>query len=201
MNLFQVLVSGGWLMLVIGLASLVVIALGVGRYLAIRRYRDELDKFVRRWRSSPAGSDEDAFRAACKGSSDITRDMAAVFERQPQDRADAVEGVEAAGRQGLFLLENGLGTIATLAAVTPLIGFLGTVTGMIRAFMQIQKLGGNVNANVLAGGIWEALVTTAAGLAVGILALVIHNYLAGMVRSAGRLIEAAGEIILRLLWR
>jgi biopolymer transport protein ExbB len=70
---------------------------------------------------------------------------------------------------------------------------------MIKAFMQIQKLGGNVNANVLAGGIWEALVTSAAGLSVGIAALIIHNYLAGQVRTSARLIEQTGDFTIKIL--
>ncbi|HEX9975547.1 MAG TPA: MotA/TolQ/ExbB proton channel family protein, partial [bacterium] len=69
----------------------------------------------------------------------------------------------------------------TIAAIAPLLGFLGTVTGMIRAFIQVQSLGGNVDASVLAGGIWEALVTTAAGLVVGIPALIFYNWLQSQV--------------------
>ena len=73
-------------------------------------------------------------------------------------------------------------TLATVAAIAPLLGFLGTVTGMIQAFMEIQALGGQVNANVLAGGIWEALMTTAAGLTVGIPAMIFYNWLVGRVQ-------------------
>jgi len=91
--------------------------------------------------------------------------------------------------------------MATIAGVAPLTGFLGTVTGMIQAFMRIQELGGNVNATVLAGGIWEALITTAAGLLVGILALLGYNYLVAKVQrfvfelevSSTNLLEALSE--------
>jgi len=122
-----------------------------------------------------------------------------VFEGDAPTRTEASEGIENMGRQHVYNLEAGLGTLATLSAVTPLLGFLGTVTGMIKAFMQIQKLGGNVNANVLAGGIWEALVTSAAGLSVGIAALIIHNYLAGQVRTSARLIEQTGDFTIKIL--
>jgi biopolymer transport protein ExbB len=71
--------------------------------------------------------------------------------------------------------------LGTIAAIAPLIGFLGTVTGMIKAFIQIQTLGGNVDASVLAGGIWEALITTAAGLSIGIPTLIVYNWLQGKV--------------------
>ncbi|MFQ5632969.1 MAG: MotA/TolQ/ExbB proton channel family protein, partial [bacterium] len=72
---------------------------------------------------------------------------------------------------------------STVASVAPMLGFLGTVTGMIRAFMEIQSRGGNVDASVLAGGIWEALVTTAVGLAVGILSIMFYNHIQGKVEK------------------
>jgi len=89
--------------------------------------------------------------------------------------------VESSGKMEVHQLERYLGVLATIAAVAPLLGFLGTVTGMIKAFMRIEALGGNVNASVLAGGIWEALVTTASGLTVGIPVLIFYNYFQGKV--------------------
>jgi biopolymer transport protein ExbB len=77
----------------------------------------------------------------------------------------------------LKLLERHLGTMATLGNIAPLLGLLGTVFGMIKAFMAVQELGGRVNASVLAGGIWEALLTTAYGLVVAIPIVFCHNYL------------------------
>jgi len=80
-----------------------------------------------------------------------------------------------------------------------LIGFLGTVTGMIKAFMEIQALGGNVNADVLAGGIWEAMVTTAGGLSVGIPTLIFYNYFVGRVDRIKFEIESAANELLKIL--
>ena len=77
----------------------------------------------------------------------------------------------------LKLLDRYLGTLATLGNIAPLLGLLGTVFGMIKAFMAVQQLGGRVNASVLAGGIWEALLTTAYGLVVAIPIVFFHNYL------------------------
>jgi len=77
----------------------------------------------------------------------------------------------------LKLLERHLGTLATLGNIAPLLGLLGTVFGMIKAFMAVQELGGRVNASVLAGGIWEALLTTAYGLVVAIPIVFCHSYL------------------------
>lgn len=90
---------------------------------------------------------------------------------------DIEDAIKNAGKKEIFMLEKKMDWLATIAGVAPLLGFLGTVTGMIQAFMQIQSLQGNVNPSVLAGGIWEALITTAAGLAVGIFAYFFYNYL------------------------
>lgn len=199
MNILEVLLRGGWIMAFICLSSIVVIALGISRFISVQREKSALSKFVEKWRVAPPGTDPLNFVASCKSASRFTREMSSIFNQNVQSRKELSERIEATGRQELYRLESGIGVIATLASVTPLLGFLGTVTGMIKAFMQIQQLGGNVNANVLAGGIWEALVTTAAGLAVGILALVIHNYLVGMIRTATQMIEQIGEITLKIL--
>jgi len=199
MNLLSVLVSGGWIMILIAISSLVVIAIGVSRFMTLQRENKKLSAFIDKWRVNPGVADSAKFRVACKTGNFAISSMAAVFDMEKMSRAEAADSLETAGRQALYKLESGIGVIGTLAAATPLVGFLGTVTGMIRAFMQIQKLGGNVNANVLAGGIWEALVTTAAGLAVGIFALVIHNYLASLVKKAVSSIEKCGQLTMRIL--
>ncbi|MBT7788956.1 MAG: MotA/TolQ/ExbB proton channel family protein [Calditrichaeota bacterium] len=199
MNLLNVLVSGGWIMILIAISSLVVIAIGVSRFMTLQRENQKLSAFIAKWRVNPGSADSTKFRGACKTGNFAISSMAAVFDAEKMSRAEATDSLETAGRQALYKLESGIGVIGTLAAATPLVGFLGTVTGMIRAFMQIQKLGGNVNANVLAGGIWEALVTTAAGLAVGILALIIHNYLASLVKKAVSSIEKCGQLTMHIL--
>jgi len=186
-------------MIPIFLSSVAIIAIGVSRYSVLRRELKSLTTFVERWKRAPTSTDSSSFKASAKTGPSISADMVSVFEGDAPTRTEASEGIENMGRQHVYNLEAGLGTLATLSAVTPLLGFLGTVTGMIKAFMQIQKLGGNVNANVLAGGIWEALVTSAAGLSVGIAALIIHNYLAGQVRTSARLIEQTGDFTIKIL--
>jgi biopolymer transport protein ExbB len=78
-------------------------------------------------------------------------------------------------------LSRYLQSLATIANIAPLLGLLGTVIGMIKAFMVIQQMGGKVNAAVLAGGIWEAMLTTALGLSVALPTMVAHSYLAAQV--------------------
>jgi biopolymer transport protein ExbB len=84
-----------------------------------------------------------------------------------------------AGSNEMRKMEKNLRTLGIIAHIAPLLGLLGTVTGMICAFMKIQELGGRVDASVLAGGIWEALITTAAGLSVAIPTMVAYHYFEG----------------------
>lgn len=89
--------------------------------------------------------------------------------------------ISRAGSNELRKLEKRLRTLGIIAHISPLLGLLGTVTGMISAFMKIQELGGQVDASVLAGGIWEALITTAAGLSVAIPTMVAYHYFEGRI--------------------
>jgi len=93
------------------------------------------------------------------------------------------EAIETAGKQEINKLEKGISILATISGVAPLLGFLGTVTGMIAAFSKIQDLQDSVSPSDLAGGIWEALLTTAFGLAVGIIALTAYNFLVTSIKK------------------
>lgn len=93
------------------------------------------------------------------------------------------ESIENAGTEEISKLEKGLSILASVSGIAPLLGFLGTVTGMISAFMTIENLHGTANPADLAGGIWEALVTTAFGLMVGIPALAFYNYFLSKIKK------------------
>jgi biopolymer transport protein ExbB len=94
---------------------------------------------------------------------------------------DIEASIENVGKMELFKLERGIGILATVAGLAPMLGFFGTVTGMVRAFYQMANAGNNISIGLLSGGIYEALVTTVAGLAVGIPALVCYNWLIGLI--------------------
>ena len=107
-----------------------------------------------------------------------------------------VHGVE---REVKYLSGN-LGTLATLGNISPLLGLLGTVVGMIKAFIVVEEMGGRVNAAVLAGGIWEAMLTTALGLIVAIPLLIFHNYLLGRLHGLQAGLEEAAIGVIKS-WR
>ncbi len=104
--------------------------------------------------------------------------------------------ISRAGSKLVRDMDQHLRGLAIIGNITPLMGLLGTVTGMIKAFMKIQELEGRVDASVLAGGIWEALITTAAGLAVAIPTLVAYHYFEGKVDNiSARMKEAIAELL------
>ena len=103
--------------------------------------------------------------------------------RQDRSRADLEKTFSHVAAREVRRMERFLPTLFLISSVSPLLGLLGTVTGMIKAFQAIENLGGKVDASVLAGGIWEAMLTTALGLGVAIPAMVAHNYLQGRVHA------------------
>ena len=109
---------------------------------------------------------------------------------------DVSAAVENVGSLEVSKLEKGLPILATCAGAAPMLGFLGTVTGMIQAFMTIQDLAGAANPSDLAGGIWEALITTAFGLIIGIPAFALYNYFLSAVKKlVGEMETVANDVI------
>ncbi len=111
----------------------------------------------------------------------VARILKRGLERLGRPIAEIQDAVQAAGKYEAFELEKRTDILANIASIAPMLGFLGTVIGMIEAFQEIQSLQGNVNPSVLAGGIWEALITTATGLLVGIIAVFFYNFLIGRI--------------------
>lgn len=200
MNLFSVLAKGGWLMIPIALFSIIAMGIFVERLLVLRKTRINLNAFLLKLRQQISRKDiEGALNLCASTDSPVARVLETGLKKHSQTKPDIRDAVESAGRAEIYQLEKGFGALATLAGVAPLTGFLGTVTGMIQAFMRIQELGGNVNATVLAGGIWEALITTAAGLVVGILTLLGYNYLVARVEHFVFDLEVSSSNLLELL--
>lgn len=182
MSIFEILVKGGVLMIPIGLASIIALAILIERLLSLRKIRINAEAFSERVRYLLSTQRVDDAIALCEQTpGPIAAITNAGLRKHNRPREEIKDAIETAAESEVYHLERYLGWLGTIAAITPLIGFLGTVTGMIKAFLQIQTLGGNVDASVLAGGIWEALITTAAGLAVGIPALIFYNWLQGKV--------------------
>ncbi len=169
------------------LASVVAATIVLERLWAFRKIRLRDPQFLHRLREEVARGRFAAATTIAQGESHpLARSLAAVLGRiddKGRSRAHLEKVLARAASREVRSLERFLPSLALIANVTPLLGLMGTVTGMIKAFQAIQNLGGKVNASVLAGGIWEAMLTTAEGLAVAIPALIAHHMLQGKVHN------------------
>ena len=174
--MYELIVAGGWLMAPILLCSVAVVTIAVERYWNLRRERvvpsnllAEVWHWLRHHEITRQKLQE------LRDSSPLGKILAAGLSNSEHGRDVMKDCIEEAANQVIHDLERFLAPLGTIAAVAPLLGLLGTVIGMIKVFTAIM-LEGTGNAAVLAGGISEALITTAAGLAVAIPALMLHRY-------------------------
>ncbi|MCK4843221.1 MAG: MotA/TolQ/ExbB proton channel family protein [Methylococcales bacterium] len=179
--MFELIKSGGWLMLPIILCSIVAMAIIGERFLTLQRKKIlpfELTTQV--LKMIQEGSLTETILRRIKLGSPLGAILASGLINRRHGREMMKESIEETGRQIIHELERYLNTLGTIASITPLLGLLGTVVGMIKVFSSIM-LHGVGDPGVLAGGISEALITTAAGLTVAIPSLIFHRYFERLV--------------------
>jgi len=193
---FDLLQAGGWLMWPILLCSVIALAIVIERSWVLRRRAIMPQDLVSRiWQLHRQARLSDERIAEIRNGSALGRMLAAGLVNRFHARETMKEAIQDSGRQVVADLERYLNTLGTIAAVTPLLGLLGTVLGMIEVFGVIMEAGVG-NPGVLAGGISQALITTAAGLSVAIPALMFHRYFDNRV---DKLAVAMEEQALRLI--
>jgi biopolymer transport protein ExbB len=164
-----------WPILFLSILMLAITAERLFRYTRVRIGSEDLPERVAG--ALAANRREDALAAIESDRGVLGPILAAASEVKVEDR-ETLETVIIDAQQGVVgELDRYLATLAAIGNLAPLLGLLGTVTGMIKAFMVIQETGGKVNAAVLAGGIWEAMLTTAFGLIVAVPTILAHSYL------------------------
>lgn len=179
--MFEMVHAGGWLMLPIILSSIIALAIVGERFWSLQEKRVTPKHLVAQiWQWYKSDNLDETHIRALGESSPLGRVLAAGLLNRQHPREIMKESIEEVGRQVVLGLERYLNTLGTIAAVTPLLGLLGTVIGMIKAFAAITTHGVG-NPTVLAGGISEALITTAAGLLVAIPSLIFYRYFRGKV--------------------
>jgi len=196
------LIRGGPVMGAIVLCSVAALAIILERLFLIRSTRKRMQAFLVRVQGVLQYSHYDEVERLCREHPNpMARIVLAAVSRRDQGDARIEEAVQIAGGREAQRLERNMTGLATIVAGAPLLGFLGTVLGMITAFRQIEQLGGNVNASVLAGGIWQAMLTTAAGLTVAAPALFAHNYIGSRIRALVSDLEESSQAVLDMLRR
>ena len=177
------ILKGGILMYPILLCSVIAVTIIVERLIHLHRARikipdflNEIEKYLK------AGELDKALHLAEVSPGPVASVVGSGIRNYTRNSSrDWEKTISMVGSKELRRLEKNLRGLGIIAHISPLLGLLGTVTGMIKAFIEIQKLGGRVDASVLAGGIWEALLTTAAGLAVAIPTMFAYHYFEGRV--------------------
>jgi biopolymer transport protein ExbB len=182
LNVLDLTLKGGWLMVPIFILLFVAIAIFIERTLVINKAGKEDATFMNRIRDYIRDGKIDSALNLCKlTNTPYSRMIEKGISRLGRPMNDILVTVENEGNIEVAKLEKGFIWIATTAGGAPMLGFLGTVTGMVRAFFTMASAGSNVDVTMLSSGIYEALVTTVAGLIVGIIALFAYNYLVARV--------------------
>lgn len=191
MNLWDMATKGGWIMIVLAFLSVLCVYIFVERLMVIRKaskvdsvFMDRIHDYVR----------NDELKSAvnyCR----ITNTPAANMiekglERIDRPASEVQAALENAGNLEVAKLEKGLPVMATISSGAPMIGFLGTVLGMVRAFWEMANAGNNIDITLLSSGIYEAMIATVGGLVVGIVAMFAYNYLVSRVNDVANVLEA-----------
>ena len=181
-NVIDLAFKGGWIMVVLLLLSLMAGYIFIQRLLVIRRAGKEDQNFMNRIKDYIHEGKVDSALNLCRSTNTPSARMIEKgITRLGRPMNDVLVAIENVGNLEIAKLEKGFPLIATTAAGAPMLGFLGTVTGMVRAFFDMANAGTNVDVSLLSGGIYEALVTTVGGLVVGIITLFAYNYLVSQV--------------------
>lgn len=200
MSLIKMAVAGGWLMLVLLILSIIAIYIFGSRWWAIRQASKPDPHFMGNIRNLLNEGQTKAALALCRNDrSPLARLMEKGIERSGRPLNDIQAAVENTGNIEVAKLEKGLPMLATIAGGAPMIGFLGTVLGMVQAFFNISQAGSNIDISLLSGGIYTAMITTVGGLLVGIIAYFGYNYLTTKINDIVFMMENSTMELMDLL--
>ncbi|UCG27118.1 MAG: MotA/TolQ/ExbB proton channel family protein [Bacteroidales bacterium] len=192
--------KGGWVMIPILLLSVIAVYIFVERFFVIRKAAGEDLHFMNRIKDFiHDGKIESALTLCESVDNPVARMIEKGIQRIGRPLNDVNAAIENVGKLEIYKLERGLPTLATVAGAAPMIGFLGTVIGMIRAFYDMSTAGSNIDVSTLSNGIYTALVTTVAGLIVGIIAFFAYNILVARVEKVVNKMEAKSTEFMDLL--
>ncbi|MCM1022251.1 MAG: MotA/TolQ/ExbB proton channel family protein [Muribaculum sp.] len=190
LSVWDLCMKGGFIMIPLAILLIVSIYIFIERYLTIRKANIEDSTFMQRIKDYIHDGEIESAKNLCrKNGSPYSRLILKGISRIGRPMNDVLVAIENTGNLEIANLGKGLPWLATTAAGAPMLGFLGTVIGMVEAFFALASAGSAANIGVLAGGIYEALVTTVAGLTVGIVALFAYNVLVARINDVMKLLE------------
>lgn len=191
LSILELATKGGWIMIVLLVLSLIAVFVFVQKLIQILAAAREDKHFMARIRDYMQDGKIDSAMKLCEDTdTPAARMVHKGLTRMGRPMQDVLVIIENVGNIEIGKLEKGLPVLATIAAGAPMIGFLGTVTGMVRAFFDMANAGSaGVDVALLSGGIYEALVTTVGGLVVGIFTLFAYNYLTSLLGKVQSIME------------
>lgn len=190
-SIWQLIQDGGWyIMIPLAILSIMAIYIFLERYFAIRRASKMEKDFMNKIKDYIHDGKIDAAKKLCEGSNTpVARMLEKGIARIGKPIKDISASIENTAKLEIYKMEKNLSTLATVAGAAPMIGFLGTVLGMIFTFHAMKISGNGVEIAALSGGIMQAMVTTVAGLIIGIIAYIAYNTLVAKVDKVVHMIE------------
>lgn len=204
LSIIELITSGGVggiiIMFTLFVLSIIAVYIFIERFITIKNAAKEDENFMNQIKDFIHDGKLEAARSLCKSTpTPISKMIEKGVNRIGKPLGDIAAAIENTGKLELFKLEKRLATLATISGAAPMIGFLGTVIGMILAFHEMASAGGNIDVEMLSEGIYTAMVTTVAGLIVGIVAYIAYNLLVAKVEKVVFKMEARTTEFLDLL--
>ncbi len=200
LSVMDLAIKGGWIMIVLLILSILTVYIFIERYLAINKSLKEDSGFMNSIREFIHSGNIDGAKSLAKSAqTPIARMIEKGLFRLGRPLPDINAAIENVGKLEVSRLERGVSMVAVVAGVGPMLGFLGTVTGMVRAFFDMAKAGNNIDIQLLSSGIYEAMITTVGGLIVGIMAYLMYNLLVARINKVVFILEARAAEFMDLL--
>jgi biopolymer transport protein ExbB len=200
LNFISLAFKGGIVMIPLLILSIVAIYIFIERYMAISKASKEEHNFMNNIRDFIHEGRIDSAKSLCRNNnSPLARMIAKGITRIGRPLNDINAAIENVGKLEVSKLEKNIAFLSTVAGAAPMLGFLGTVMGMVRAFYNMSMAGNNIDIGLLAGGIYEAMITTIAGLVVGIIGYICYNILVSRIEKVVFMLEARATEFMDLL--
>ena len=191
LSLWELAKEGGWIMVVLAIFSVIAVYIFSERFITINKASKRDDNFMNIIRECMIeGKLEEAKDLCRQTDTPISRMIEKGISRIGKPLNDIQTAIENVGNLEVSKLEKGVAMIGMISGAAPMLGFLGTVTGMIRAFYDMSMAGNNIDIELLSAGIYEAMVTTVGGLFVGILAYIFYNIIVSKIDKVVNLLES-----------
>ena len=191
MNLWDMAVKGGWVMIILALLSVICVYIFIERLMVLKKASKVDPIFMERIHDYVKTDELKSAINYCRVTNSPAANMIEKgLERIDRPATEVQAALENAGNLEVAKLEKGLSVMATISSGAPMIGFLGTVLGMVKAFWEMANAGNNIDITLLSSGIYEAMITTVGGLIVGIIAMFAYNYLVSKVGDVTNTLEA-----------